>query len=277
MGMSRLSFVTGDCRSRAAGLALVGLLLAAGAVGLHRDRDVAAAPPPSLTAPAGAETTLDKALALLADSRRHFQGVTDYVCTLGKQERVGGKLLPENVMTLRVRNRPFSVHLRWQQPKSVEGQEVCYVAGRNGGMMRVHPVGIAGILGFISLSPEDPRAMKESRHPITRAGLGYLLDSVARQWELEKRWNKTVVRIVDCELNHRPCTWIETTHPDRAAGSFYGYRCVLCIDKETHLPVHSAAYDWPRPGSDANGDLLESYTYWDFRANVGLSDETFDH
>ncbi len=234
---------------------------------------VAAEPPPA--APQAA--TMEQALALLAEAQRQFQGVRDYSCTVVKRERVRGKMMPENVMTLLARNRPFSVYLRWQAPRALAGQEVCYVAGANRGQMRVHPVGLAGIVGFVSLDPTDPRALEDNRHPVTEAGIGNLLDSVARQWELERRWNKTLVRIADGDFHGRPCTWIETLHPDRAAGSFYGYRCLLCLDRATRLPVHNAAYDWPQPGGDPGGDLLESYDYLDIRCNVGLTDETFKH
>jgi hypothetical protein len=221
--------------------------------------------------------SLEQALALLAEAQRRFGGVQDYACTLVKRERVRGELLPQNVMTLLVRNRPLRVYLRWQAPRSLEGQEVCYAAGENRGQMRVHPVGLAGVVGFLSLDPCDPRAMKDNRHPVTAAGLGNLLDTIARQWELERRWNKTQVRIGDGEFHGRPCTWIETVHPDPSAGSFYAYRCLLCLDKATLLPVHNAAYDWPRPGGDPGGELLESYDYLDIRCNVGLKDETFNH
>jgi hypothetical protein len=228
-----------------------------------------AEPPPA--------ATMEQALALLAEAQRQFQGVQDYACTVVKRERVRGELQPENVMTLLARNRPLSVYLRWQAPRSLEGMEVCYVAGANRGQMRVHPVGLVGIIGFVSLDPCDPRALKDNRHPVTEAGLGNLLNGTARHWEQEKRWNKTVVHIADREFHGRLCTWIETVHPDPSAGSFYAYRCILCLDKATHLPVHSAAYDRPRPGGDPGGDLLESYDYLDLRCNVGLPDETFQH
>jgi hypothetical protein len=239
-------------------------------VSLLWDCEVASQPPPPVA-------TLDQAGALLAQSQRSFEGVEDYTCTLVKHERVRGTLQPENVMTFAVRNRPFSVYLRWHSPKSVAGQEVCFVAGRNKGMMRVHPVGLAGVVGFVSVDPGDPCAHKDNRHPVTEAGLGNLLDSVARQWDLERRWNATEVRITDGEFNHRPCTWIETVHPNPRAGTFYGYRCILGLDKATHLPVASAAYDWPRAGGDPGGELLESYSYLDLRCNVGLGEQLFNH
>ena len=87
--------------------------------------------------------------------------------------------------------------------------------------------------------------------------------------------NKTLVKITDAGLDGRSCTRIETIHPDRSAGSFYGYRCVLWLDKATHLPIGAETYDWPRNGGPAEGDLLESYRYRDIRCNVGLRDGDF--
>jgi len=218
---------------------------------------------------------MDQALALLTEARLHFQNVRDYECRLIKRESVNGALLPESVMTMKVRNQPFSVYLRCEGPNDDRGLEVCYVEGQNEGMMRVHPAGMLGILGFWSVDPHDPRAFEKNRHCITEAGLGNLLDKTARYWDMERRLNKTLVHITDDELDGRACTRIETIHPDRNAGCFYGYRCVLWLDKMTHLPVGAETYDWPRRGGPEGGDLLESYRYLDLRCNIGLGDNAF--
>jgi hypothetical protein len=225
--------------------------------------------------PAGTATDLDRAIALLTEARRSFQKVRDYECLLVKRERVKGVLLPESRMMMRVRNQPYSVYLRCESPAAEKGLEVYYVEGRNKGMMRVHPARILGILGFWSVDPHDPRAFERNRHCITEAGLGTLLEGTARHWEMERRLNKTLVRIADERLEGRACTRIETIHPDRQAGSFYGYRCVLWLDQDTHLPAGAETYDWPLPGSNAASDLLESYRYLDLRCNLGLGDDAF--
>jgi hypothetical protein len=229
------------------------------------------------SAPADTPTGMDQAIALLTEARLHFKNVRDYECRSVKRERVNGTLLPEGVMTMKVRNKPFSVYLRSESPDADKGMEVCYVEGRNQGMMRVHPAGIQGILGFWSVDPHDPRALEKNRHCITEAGLGNLIESTARYWEMERRLNKTLVHITDEELGGRACTRIETIHPDRNAGSFYGYRCVLWLDKATHLPVGAETYDWPRQRGAESGDLLESYRFLDFRCNIGLGDDAFSH
>ncbi|HEV3262669.1 MAG TPA: DUF1571 domain-containing protein [Gemmataceae bacterium] len=241
--------------------------------------DIGAVGPAAHGQPAApaAPTGMERALALLTEARLRFRDIRDYECALVKRERVNGNLSPEHVLMMRVRNRPYSVYLRWLAPETLRGQEVCYVAGRNAGMMRVHPVGLQGIFGFVSIDPQDPRAFEANRHPITEAGLGSLLENTARYWEVERRLNKTQVRIADYQFDGRPCTWIETTHPDRGSGSYYAYRCVLCLDKATLLPVRVEAYDWPRPDGPRGGDLIECYSYLKLRPNVGLGDDAFDH
>jgi hypothetical protein len=163
--------------------------------------------------PSHRPTGMDQAIALLNEARMHFRKVRDYECRMVERERVNGELLPETVMTMKVRNKPFSIYLRCESPYADKGLEVCYVKGWNQGMMRVHPTGIVGILGFWSVDPQDPRAFEKNRHCITEAGFGNLLESMARYWDMEHRLNKTLVHITDDEIDDRTCTRIETIHP----------------------------------------------------------------
>jgi len=229
------------------------------------------------TASVEAQTEMDRAIDLLTEARLHFQKVRDYECRLIKKERVNGVLLPEGAATIKVRNKPLSIYLRCESPEADNGLEVCYFEGRNQGMMRVHPTGILSIFGFWSVDTPDPRAFEKNRHCITEAGFGSLLEGTAKFWEMERRLGKTLVKITDEKIGGRACTRIETIHPDRNAGSFYGYRCVLWLDQATHLPAGAETYDWPRQGSPEGGDLLESYRYVDLRSNIGLGENTFSH
>ena len=222
-------------------------------------------------------TELDRAISSLNEARLALRDVRDYECRLVKRERVNGKLLPESVMIMKFRSKPMSVYLRCLSPEDDKGMEVCYVEGTNQGMMRVQPAGVIGSFGFWSVGIHDARAFEKNRHCIKDAGLGTLLESTARYWEMERKLNKTLVSIRDEVLNGRNCTCIETTHPDRYAGSFYGYRCLLWLDKETHLPAGAETYDWPRRGGAAAGELLESYRYQNLRCNLGLGNDVFDH
>ena len=223
------------------------------------------------------DSPLDPAIGLITEACQRFKNVQDYECRLIKQERVNGKLLPEGAAIMKVRNNPLSIYLQCESPASDRGLQVCYVANKNQGKMRVHPNGLFGIFGFVSVNLRDPRALEKNRHCITEAGLGNLLESTAQTWATERRLNKTQVEITDDIINGRPCTRIVTVHPDRNAGPLYGYRCVLWIDKETLLPLGAETYDWPRSGSPTGGDLLERYRFLDVRCNIGLKDNVFAH
>jgi hypothetical protein len=219
---------------------------------------------------------MDSPLRLVGEAREAFQGVRDYTCLLIKRERIGGQLQPDQVIAMKVRNQPFSVYLRWQEPRSMAGQESCYVLGRNDNMMRVHPTGLAGIAGWVTLDPWDKRVAEHSRHSITEAGIGNLIERFGQHWEEERRLNQTQVRVADYEYNKRPCTRVETMHP--LGGKFIFYRSVVYFDKETHLPVRVENYNWPQQrGGSPTGELAEVYSYIDLRPNQGLHDADFNY
>lgn len=246
---------------------VLGLMLGSGAT------TVAQAPP----APAAPLTPVEQASRLIAEARQSYQTVQDYTCTFIKRERVGNEMRPENVIVMRVRTQPFSVYFRWAAPKAIEGQEACFVAGRNNNMMRAHPIGILGVVGWVSVDPRDARAMKDNRHAISEAGIGNLIERISTGWEKDKGINQAQLQIADFEYNKRPCTRVEVSHPGTPPGSFYAYRCVVYWDKETHLPIRYEAYDWPHQGGNPDGELLENYNYVNLRLNVGLSDAVFNH
>jgi hypothetical protein len=234
--------------------------------------------PPSVAPVAAvANRPLDVPLRLIAQARQSYQAINDYSCLFIKRERLRGQVQPENVIDMRVRTNPFSVYLRWVKPPPSAGQEVCYVAGRNNGMMRVHSTGILGTVGFVSMDPRDPRAVESSRHTITEAGIGNLIDRYGQAWELENRLNQTQVRVQDYEYNHRRCTRVETVHADNAGQQIPFYRSVIYFDQENHLPIRVENYDWPRPAADPSGGLVESYSYVNLRINAGLNDAVFAH
>lgn len=234
-------------------------------------------PPGTAKAAAGSThaNPMDGPIRLIADASQVYLRVQDYSCQFVKTENINGRLQRENIIEMNVRNQPFSVSMRWLSPKSLAGQEACYVDRRNNGMMRVRLNGLGGAVGFMSIDLRDPRALENSRHAITEVGIGKLVERLGKDWELERRLNMTQVRIADYEFAKRRCTRVETIHPDNPGGQFYSFRSVVYFDKETQLPIRFEAYDWPRRGGPTEGELLESYSYINLHFNVGLGDETF--
>jgi hypothetical protein len=219
--------------------------------------------------------TMDDAIRLIETARERYRDVRDYTCRLVQRERVGDKMPPETVMSMALRAQPFSVHLKWLEPRSMAGQEAVYVAGRNGGRMRVRAAGLLGAVGFVTLEVDDARARRSSRHNITEAGFGNLIERFAEGWPRERAHGGVVVHIDDFSFAGRPCTRVETIHAMNPDGFFLFSRSVIYFDSATHLPIRVENYGWPRHSGEAES-LLEEYSYLDLRLNVGLGDEMFN-
>jgi hypothetical protein len=220
---------------------------------------------------------LDEPLRIVAEARQSYQNVNDYVCTFVKREAIRGQLGPENVIQMKVRARPFSVYMKWQAPKPMEGQEVCYVVGKYNNMMRGKSPGLLGVVGFVTVDLRDPRAMQNNRHTLAEAGCGNIIERCAQRWETERGMNRTQVRIGEYEFAKRKCIRVETYHPGSKPGDFYCFRGSTYFDKETHLPIRTESYDWPRQGGPPEGELMETYSYIDVKLNVGLGEDAFNY
>lgn len=217
---------------------------------------------------------IDNALRLVALAKAAYAKVEDYQCILIKREKLDGTLGPNQVIEMKVRKVPFSVSMRWSEPKPSEGQEVCYVAGKHDGKMRVKPGGLLGSIGFVSIDPDDPRTRKTSRHPITCAGIGHVIDTADKGWAEERKWGMTDVRIGGYMYAKKKCTRVEMTHAGSAGGKFLHHKNIVYFDQETALPIRVENYDWPsNPGGTP--DLVEVFSYVNLRVNVGLAETTF--
>jgi hypothetical protein len=213
---------------------------------------------------------------LIADARTAMRNIRDYTGTLVKQERINNQLQPEQFVDMKIRQQPFSVALKWTSPKQYVGQEAYFVLGKSNNEMKAKGTGLASIAGLVSMPPNDPRALKHSRHSITETGIGNLIETIARSAELERRLPTSQIKVTfaDYAFQQRPCTRMEAIHLVNN-GQFYCYRCVVYFDKELKLPVRMEAYDWPTAGGNANGELIECYSYINLKFNVGLNDAMF--
>jgi hypothetical protein len=252
------------------------LLLYSGLIGLGVLL-LAAAQDPSRGLPTNpADNPMDLPLRLIAEARQSYQGVRDYTCMFVKRERIRNLLQPENVVIFKARTRPFSVYMRWVKPAQQVGQEACYIEGQNKGMLRALSPGLLGVAGFVSVDPRDPRCLENSRHTITEAGIGHLVDVFSQRWDLENRLNRTQVQVAEYVYNQRRCIRVDTRHPDNSSRQYLFYRSVVYFDKENRLPIRVDNYDL-QGATDANGSLVESYSYPQLRLNVNLPDATFVH
>jgi hypothetical protein len=226
--------------------------------------------------PAGSveETPIAKAIRIIADCQARYQTVNDYTCTFYKRERVEGNLTPLHIMTMKVRTKPQSIYLRFQRP--AHGREAIYIAGRNSGRILAHDVGLNKLLaGTLQLEPTSAQAMEDNRHPITEAGIGPLIDTVAKRWAVELNPDDSILTFRDDMLvGSSRCSMIESTHPHRRP-HFLFHKVKVYIDQELGLPIRFEAYNWPKlPHAEA--ELVEEYNYSNLKLNVGLHDIDFD-
>ena len=223
---------------------------------------------PVAPAPAG-----EAALAgALAEAKAAYSKIRDYAGMYVRQERVPGRLVPEEVCELRVRCRPFAASVKVVAPRELAGRETVISTGRAASKVKLKEPGRPA---FVSLPADDPRAVADTRHALPDVGLLAVLDRVERAVLVERRaGNPVQVLAADYLYAGKPCKRVEV-FCDRPHTHRYAARHVLFLDAETHLPVRYEAYDQPRPG-EGTGDAIEVQSFVGLRFNVGLGESAFD-
>lgn len=216
---------------------------------------------------------VDQALALIRDAKRNYtSAVRDYTCVFVSRENIKGRVNEDQYTQFKFRQSPFSVYMKWLAPQRLAGQEVCYVAGKNNNRLRAHSRGILGVAGFLSLDLDDPRVREHSKHSITEAGIGNLIDRTVAAWEADKRSGKSVTRIAEFDFDNRRCYRVESIRSERTA---YAYRSVIYLEKNSKYPLRNENYTWPAAGGAPSGELMESFSYTNLQFNVGLAEADF--
>jgi hypothetical protein len=247
---------------------------AASPIGGTAEADLSAKSPVKEALRLKAESPSARAVKEILACRARFANVKDYTCTFYKRERIDGELSSMNVMTMKMRNAPYSIYFRFHQPN--KGREAIFVEGRNDGRILAHDVGFTKLLaGTMKLDPHGARAMENCRHPITKAGIGHLIETIADRWQAELSDEESVVLFdPKIRVGSAPCLLVEAIHPEKKPG-FYYHKVRLFIDAELGIPIRYEAYDWPaKPGGAP--ELLEEYAYDGVKLNVGLGDGDFD-
>lgn len=232
-------------------------------------------------APHPLDRAVDFANLALGDMQEE---VMDYTAILAKRENIDGVIGPASYMNIKVRcprtlengqTTPFSVYMKFLRPKDCAGREVIWVQGENKDNLVVHEgSGIIRLKTF-ELDPTGRLAMNGQKYPIYDCGLENLMIKLIEKAERDREAGPCVVNYRDgAQINKRPCSLIELIHEDRRA-PYEFHKAQVFIDEELQMPVRYAAYDWPNaPGQSPV--LLEEYTYYNVKVNVGLKDIDFD-
>ena len=188
---------------------------------------------------------------LVAGARAALDGMANYQVSLHRQERVNGSLLPEEDVILAIRREPRAVRLTWTDGSN-RGREVLYRADDPGGQMQIKMANPA--LPRLSLSPESPMVMRNSRHPVTEAGFDSLVEGLELALKAPADGELSSVGLEAAE-------GLEAPHPCLARKTPSGETWKVYLDPRTHLPSLVLAVD-------ARGELLERHRFRDVRPNL---------
>jgi outer membrane lipoprotein-sorting protein len=204
----------------------------------------------------------------LAEAEAVYDRVESYTAIFHKQQRIAGELLAEENIFLKCSKRPFSLYMKWVT-EPYEGSELLYAEGWNEGRIRAHR---GGILSFIvrNLDPNDPGLMEKDLRPVTSTGIGYLLETVARNMRKAIKAGGLAFSERGKEITYGRNTQIlEVVFPVGDAKDYDGARFVINQDVESKIPLRIRVYD-------RDGQLVENYGYENLNLDAQLSDSDFD-
>ncbi|WP_437205421.1 DUF1571 domain-containing protein [Planctomicrobium sp. SH664] len=218
-----------------------------------------------------AEHPLSPAIKLAQEGLTALAPIDNYQAILVRRERIGNKLLDSRI-ELKIRENPFSVYLKFQQPSA--GREALYVAGKNQNNVLAHDVGFAGLAGTLELDPKGSFAMDQNRHPITMIGLRNMVTSLLEQWVNEANLGGATVKVLPATTFGKVvCRGVEVSY-SQAKGGLKFQTTRLYVDDSTSLPVRVQAYDFPGR-RDKEPPLAEDYFYTELKTNIGLAENDF--
>ncbi|MEN1679419.1 MAG: DUF1571 domain-containing protein [Planctomycetota bacterium] len=201
------------------------------------------------------------------------QNIRGYSAMLTKTERIGGKAEGPQQIAVRVRHKPFSVHMKFIQPHA--GREVLYNELRNDGKLVALGAGWKRRVGKIKLDPNGSMAMNGQRYPITMTGIYNLTEELIKVAEQDVKYGECTVRYsTKHQIDGRPTTMIEARHPVPRRNFRFNIARIF-IDNEMRVPVAYSAYSWPTK-KGGQPILEEEYIYTNVKLNPGFTDADFD-
>ena len=210
--------------------------------------------------------------------QRCERSIRDYTVTFTKQERIGGKLRPEQQIEVKFKEEPFSVLMQWVRNPD-KARRVIYVQGhrvdeQGRELALAEPEGaIARLLvPSIALPINGSEAQATSRRTIDQFGFENALELIIKYCRLAATEKGFDLRYVgDGTVGGRETYVLERVLPYAGEnGAYPDRRAVVHLDKQWLIPLSTHCY-----ADDAKTELLASYVFTDVRLNVGLTDRDF--
>jgi hypothetical protein len=219
---------------------------------------------------------------ILKSGRERFGQIPSYSATFLKRELIGSEVTEPTTIEIKVRHQPFAVYLKWIEGHGA-GKEVLYADGENDGNMLVRLGGVKGrLIPTLKLDATGPLAMNESRHPVTKAGILGLTESLIAHREMELRTQVYAhARLEpDALVDGRVCAVYFFEFDDKDRSPDYR-KSIQYIDRTWNVALQVENYGWPEPGQHLEGaaldeaTLIEYYKYSNIVADGRLNDDDF--
>lgn len=215
---------------------------------------------------------LDPIAFLEAALRRYAREVKGYTLTMQKQERLGGKLHPTEVIEVRFVEKPHSVHFTWIEGARL-AERVMYVEGENDGKMLARPRGVAARLvagDIVSRDVTGPDARQSGRYTLNEFGLKKATERILVSWKKAKEAGDLQVEYQGIQkikdAGDRPCHVLKRT--SKTPENDGVVETTLYVDVETWLQAGAIL-------KDKDGMLIGAYYFRDVRLNPEFKKDAF--
>ncbi|MCI0683538.1 MAG: DUF1571 domain-containing protein [Gemmataceae bacterium] len=202
---------------------------------------------------------------------RYKENVEGYTCTFYKQERVKGKLLNADKISIHFCDEPFSVHMHFLETAG-RAHKVVYPDRGDRFKLAARGKGLGVTLPFIMTKDiNSPDAKESSRFPINEFGIYKGTESTIASMRRAQARGELHVRYEGVfkvpELGDRECYKLVRTpyNPPELEGI---YEYTLYIDKELLLQTGSVL-------RDSKGELIAQYWFSDVKLNPEFKDDQF--
>jgi hypothetical protein len=224
----------------------------------------------------------DAVAALEASMQRYRRDVQGFTALFCKQERIGGKLRPEETIRVAFRDEPFAVFMSWVTGGGTASATV-YVRGENEGKMLAQ-------VPVLGARPTDPRGFmprQSARYSIEEFGLVQSTKRTLAAWSAA-RDNGTLKteylgRKAIPELNGQMCHVIRRLCPTDeidayAPGDDNAVTPKNQADAFRTVTVYLSAESWLQLGTElrrADGELAGAYWFRELVVNPKLPANQF--
>jgi hypothetical protein len=207
-----------------------------------------------------------------------YAAVDSYIARLKRREQINGRDKPEEILLFKFRKEPFSVYFKWLGEEA-HGREVVFVNGHYEG--KIHTLLAAGDVPLMpagrrmALLPDNPLVRASSRHSITEAGVGNLIDRFGVLVERAERASGRQTTLAYLGPINRPEMErggegvAQTILPGAEAQLPHGGKRLWVFDAQTKFPTLLVT-------QDETGHEVEYYCYDRFEFPVRLDDDDFN-